>query len=308
MSEDLAERLVDGLASLGGGHPGARWAHAKGVLCHATFRPTAAAAELSRADHFAGPEVRAHVRFSNGSGNPNRHDAARDARGMSVKFYLSEGTTDLVLLNLPVYFSRTPEDQLAFNAARELDPETGEPDLARVGAYLAEHPETVPAVTAVVSMAVPSSYAAEIYNSLHAFRFVAGDGTVTHGRYRLSPATTPPAATSDDEERSRDFLREELEERFASGPVRYHVDLTLAGPDDDVNDPAAAWPEDRDVVRLGDLEITGFAFDRETGDDVLVFDPTRVPDGIELTDDPILRIRRDAYSISVARRTGTSLP
>ena len=37
---------------------------------------------------------------------------------------------------------------------------------------------------------------------------------------------------------------------------------------------------------------------------VLVFDPTRVTTGIELSDDPVLRFRRRAYSESVARRTG----
>ena len=44
-------------------------------------------------------------------------------------------------------------------------------------------------------------------------------------------------------------------------------------------------------VSLGRLEVTGLAHDREQGDDVLVFDPTRVTDGIELSDDPILRFR-----------------
>jgi catalase len=34
-----------------------------------------------------------------------------------------------------------------------------------------------------------------------------------------------------------------------------------------------------------------------------VFDPTRVVDGIELSDDPILRYRPDAYTESVSRRT-----
>ena len=36
----------------------------------------------------------------------------------------------------------------------------------------------------------------------------------------------------------------------------------------------------------------------------VVFDPTRVVDGIELSDDPILRFRPSAYSVSVDRRAG----
>jgi catalase len=42
---------------------------------------------------------------------------------------------------------------------------------------------------------------------------------------------------------------------------------------------------------------------RETDGDVLVFDPVRVTDGIELSEDPILKYRSPAYSASVARRT-----
>ena len=86
---DLSEQLVDSLNATYGSHPGHRAAHAKGVLCAATFTPTAEAVELSRAEHFANP-VRAHVRFSNGSGDPTASDAARDARGMAVKFYLAD--------------------------------------------------------------------------------------------------------------------------------------------------------------------------------------------------------------------------
>jgi len=33
-----------------------------------------------------------------------------------------------------------------------------------------------------------------------------------------------------------------------------------------------------------------------------VFDPTRVPEGVELSDDPVLRFRPEAYSASAERR------
>jgi catalase len=58
-------------------------------------------------------------------------------------------------------------------------------------------------------------------------------------------------------------------------------------------------------VHLGDVELSALAFDRDRDGDVLVFDPTRVVDGIDLSDDPILLARPGAYSVSVARRTAT---
>jgi catalase len=79
--------------------------------------------------------------------------------------------------------------------------------------------------------------------------------------------------------------------------------VQLAGDGDPIDDPTAEWPAGREVVRVGRLEITALAFDREQHGDILVFDPTRVPDGISLTDDKILLARPGAYSVSVARRT-----
>jgi catalase len=43
--------------------------------------------------------------------------------------------------------------------------------------------------------------------------------------------------------------------------------------------------------------------EREQNGEVVVFDPARVVDGVELSDDPILRFRPGAYSASVDRRT-----
>ena len=77
----------------------------------------------------------------------------------------------------------------------------------------------------------------------------------------------------------------------------------LARDGDPLTDPTALWG-DRDRVTLGRLELTGIATDRERDGDVLVFDPTRVPDGIRCPDDPILHARTHAYSESVRRRTG----
>jgi len=61
-------------------------------------------------------------------------------------------------------------------------------------------------------------------------------------------------------------------------------------------------------VELGTLELTGLDTTRETGDDVLVFDPMRVTDGIEPSDDQILHVRSPAYSVSVERRSGAPRP
>ena len=304
MPADLSEQLVDALNGAYGVHPGHRAAHAKGVLCAATFTASPSAAAISRAVHFDGRPVRAHVRFSNGGGDPTVSDATRDARGIAVKLYLPDGsTTDVIGITLPVFFTRTPEDLIEFNIARRPDPETGALDMAKVGAFLEQHPETVPAVTAAMTLPLPASYALVAYHALHTFKFLAADGTVTPARYHFVPAAGESSITDDEAAAlGASYLHDELESRLKKGPAVFHLELELAGAGDPLDDPTALWP-DRERVRIGDLSITGLAFDRERDGDVLVFDPIRVTDGIELSDDPILHARSGAYRASVARRT-----
>jgi catalase len=304
---DLFEEIVDAIADLYGAHPGKRAVHAKGTLLAGTFAASGAAARLSVAPHFQGEPLRATVRFSNGSGDPSAPDGLADGRGMALKVYLpGGGTTDVLGLTLPCFFVRTPEAFLEFTRARRPDPETGKPDLARVGAFVEAHPESLPALQAALAAKPIESYARRAYNGIHAFRLVAPDGTERAVRWRLEPEAEVGEGLDADEARVRepDYLQREILERAEREGVRFRLVAILAEPGDPEDDPTLAWPDEREAVELGRIELTGPDTERERGDDVLVFDPTRVPDGIRLTADPILHARPRAYSVSVERRTG----
>ena len=90
--------------------------------------------------------------------------------------------------------------------------------------------------------------------------------------------------------------------------MRFTLVARLAADGAPTDDPTAAWPEDGETAEMGVLEVTGPDTEREQGDDVMVMDPTRVTDGIELSDDPILHVRSHAYSVSVERRSGVPRP
>jgi catalase len=57
-------------------------------------------------------------------------------------------------------------------------------------------------------------------------------------------------------------------------------------------------------VIIGRLEIIRTTTVEEIGDPVMLHDPTRLTDGIEASDDPVLAVRRGVYELSVAYRTG----
>lgn len=303
-----AAEAIDAISDVYGRHDGHRATHAKGTLCAATFTATPDAARLSRAGHLQGAPVDARVRFSNGSGVPDAPDGAVDGRGMAVTFSLPDGTaTDIVALTLPVFFVRTPEDFLAFTRARRPDPETGRPDLAKVGAFLEAHPETLPAIQAALGAQAPASYLECTYHGLHTFRLVNEKGEGTCVRWALEPDEPGDGLSAEDAaERDPDYLQADLASRLAAGVAGFTLVAVVAQDGDPLDDPTAAWPAERERVAIGRLEITGLAFDREQDGDILVFDPTRVMDGIECSDDPILHARSWAYSESVLRRTGVA--
>jgi catalase len=306
---DLYEEIVDALNALHGSHAGHRAAHAKGTFWAGSFTAGPDAARLTRAAHMSGDAVPATVRFSNGSGNPDAPDNdRREGRGMATKFHLPDGSeTDIVAITIPVFFVRTPEDFLEFVRARVPDPETGEIDMEKVGAFIGAHPETQEAVQLILpALAPPVSYATCAYNSLHAFAFESESGERRFGRYRWEPEAGEAALAEDEiEGKDADYLQDEIAERIASGPVAFTLTVQLAGEGDPTDDPTVRWPDDRPWVALGRLELTE-PHPGERDGDLLVFDPTRVTDGIECSEDRILAARPRAYSVSVERRSAAA--
>ena len=298
--DPFAEQVVDAINDVTGHHPGHRAAHARGTLLAGTFTPNGSG--LTRAAHMQSEPVRVTARFSNGGGDPNMPDYAKEGRGLAVKFYLPDGSkTDIVSLSLPCFFVRTPEDFLEFTLARKPDPETGQPDLTKIGAFFEAHPEALPAVQAALGAEPPESYATVVYNSIHSYRWLDADGGERVVRYRFEPESGERSLSEEEaRERGESYLQEEIASR---GSAAFRLLVTIAGDGDDPDDPTVAWPEDRERVEVGRLELNEQETTRERDGDILVFDPTRVTDGIELSDDPILRFRPRAYSVSVERRT-----
>jgi catalase len=303
---DLYEQLVGAANDLFGSHAGHRAFHAKGIWCEATFTATPEASSMSRAIVFRDEPSPALVRFSSGSGNPGSHDATREARGIAAKLRpAGEGETDILATTARAFATRTPEEFLELLRLRRPDPETGQPDMEKLGAFLGEHPESQPAIQSILTSEPPASFATLVYFSPHSFRLVNAEGDGPWVRFRWRPEAGE-ATIPDDEarERGRDYLREELAERLRTDTVGFELVLQLAGDDDPIDDPTAVWPDDRELVTAGRLEVTGVVDDPEGDEHIEVFDPTRVADGIEPSGDPVLHARRKAYSVSAYKRLG----
>jgi catalase len=294
------QQAIDTVAGVFGRHPGFRALHAKGTLCTGVFTASTQAAELTRAVHMQGPELPATIRVSNGSGNPHHPDWAPDPRGLAVKLYLPDGSrTDIVAVSTPVFPVRTPE---AF--VELIEAQAGPAAAWKMPLFLARHPEAIRVLpVAAPTLLPPSSYATIPYFALHAFKWIDAAGGERFVRYALRPAATGRRlAPWSARRRGADYLQSEIRDRLAAGPVQFSLEVQIAEPGDPTDDPSAAWPKQRRRVTVGTLKVTGLDTEREQGGDVLVFDPSRVTDGIECSDDPVLRFRPAAYSESVRHR------
>jgi catalase len=282
-----------------------RAAHAFGRLYAGTFIATPAAKTLSRAAHFQGTPVPVTVRFSGKSGDPSKKPLSVVA--MATKFYLPDGTvTDLIGITLPAFFARTPQEFLAFTEAATPDPATGQPDVAKLKAFAVAHPNAGRALQLLLTQPAPESFAQVSYRPLHTFYFVNAAGEGRWARYHWEPEAGIAGQPIEQlAQQPHNYLFDELEGRLNTGAVEFRLELELAQEGDPVDDPSVMWPEPRERVVVGRLELVRPITEKEIGDPQMMHDPTAVTDGIEVSpDDQIIAARRGAYLVSVAERTG----
>ena len=301
-SDNLAQQAADLFLKAAGDHPGFRLAHAKGLVCEGVFEPTKAAAELSRAAQFKAP-VPLILRFSNSTGLPMIPDGDPNAntRGMAIRFVLpGGGIADIVANGLRGFVTSTPAEFVAFlGAALSSGPDTPKP--TPLEKYLGAHPVTLAHVTK--PNPTPVSFAAKAYFGNNALIFVNRDGQKVATRYEILPAAGEQnldAATA--AAKPPNFLMDDLKARVAKGPVEFKLWVQVANPGDPTSDVNIQWPADRKRVELGTIRVTSVdPYSAET-EKKLTFDPNHITDGIELSDDPILKFRAEVYSLSIARR------
>jgi catalase len=300
---DLTQQIAETMLHAPESKAGFRPVHAKGIVCRGSFTASGDAATISRAAQFRGVTVPVTVRFSDGAPDPAISDSAPEAfpRGMAIRFMLPGGEgTDIVAISHNGFVVGTGEEFLAFlKAQAATDPY--QPHPWPIEAFLAGHPRALK--FAQDPKPLPTSFATETFFGNNAFRFVNEKGQKQIGRYRIVPVAGPhylddAAAKA----KSPNFLFEELKTRLAQAPAKFRLLLQLPEPGDPIDDGSIVWPDDRRLVDLGTITITAVVPDSAAAERALAFDPTRLTDGIELSDDPLPALRSRVYALSVIHR------
>ena len=302
----LANDLLQAFDQIFGQHPGYRAAHAKGVLLAGTFTPAPAAKSLTRAPHITRPFTPVTVRFSNSTGLPELPDNVPDAnpRGLAIRFNFGEHVhTDIVSHSTNGFPTRDGNQFLEFlRAAMASGPGVASPK--PIDKFLGAHPAALAFVQAPKPF--PVSFATDTYYAVTAFQFINEAGQKKFGRYRIVPKGGN-RYLSDQQVAgiSPNYHFDEIAARVVKEPAQFDIRVQVAGEGDVVDDATNHWPESREQVELGTMELTEVLPDSFAQQKHIIFDPIPRVDGIEASADPLLELRAAIYLLSGRRRRAT---
>lgn len=300
---DLSRQIAEVMSQGPSGKAHQRFAHAKGIVCQGTFQASPAAASVSRAAHLTGAIIPVTVRFSDGAPDITVADNSAEAtpRGMAIRFETGRGT-DIMAISHNGFIVSNGVEFLALQKAIAAT-DSSKPHPWPIEAFLGNHPKALKFVQD--PKPVPVSFVTESFYANNAFIFVNDKGQKQAGRYQIVPfdgAQYLDEATA--KAKSPNFLSDELRSRLADKPAKFRLLLQLAAPGDQTSDSSEVWGDGRRKVDLGTLTIASVVPDNAAAERSLAFDPTRLLDGIELSDDPLPMLRSRVYVYSVAGRHG----
>ena len=298
-----SDKLVSVLQKSGGEHPGFRRNHAKGVCVVGDFISNGQVSSLSRAALFAPGETPVTGRFAIAGGNPKAPDYAVPVRSMALEFRQGNGEQWRTGMNaMPLFPVSTVEEFYELQTVTLPDPATGKPDPDRLKAFVGSHPQLQRYLAWAKQYVPSSSWASDRYNSLNAFRFIDKAGAEHLVRWSMVPRTGyQPLSEADKSD--KDFLQHDITQRLAQGPLRWDLLITVAQPGDASNDAAKLWPDDRQTINAGTLELVSATAQEGGPCNDINYDPLILPSGIAASDAPLLNARSSAYAKSYNART-----
>jgi len=299
------EKIVDVLAPAQGPSIGFRRNHAKGVCFSGAFEANGAGVALTKAPMMAPGAYPVTGRFNLATANPNAIDGMERVRGLSLRVNAPGGQEwRLAMIDAPFFPVATPQAffELQQALAAKGDPEAikrfagAHPELGAFGAWAGSAPRN-------------GSYAEGRFNSLNSFVFTNASGTASIVRWAFVPVASPVAVPAEAlAKQPPDFLSTDIAERVRQAPQRWTMSVSIANPGDPTADPSKAWPEDRRRVDVGTLRVDAIQPEANGACRDINFDPTVLPGGMRVSDDPFPAARSAAYAVSFDRRSAEKYP
>jgi len=298
-------RMVAALSDRGGNPLGHRRNHSKGICFTGVFDANGAASQYSVAPMLVAGRYPVIGRFAIAVGDPDASDIMGRVKSMAVRIVSPDGQEwRSGMNNSPVFVVSNPRDFYELTLAQDIDPATGKPDPGAMKRFFATHPASAPFAEWSQTAPWTASWADQAYNSLDAFRFIDAGGASHLVRWSMEPTLSPtPVPHAALASMGPDFLEHDLVNRLANGTLTWRLVVTFAEPGDSSNDATKAWPSDRKRVDVGTLSVQKAEAEADGPCRDFNYDPTILPTGIAVSDDPLLAARSAAYARSFDLRT-----
>jgi catalase len=299
------DRFMADFEAHDGKHPGFRRNHAKGVCVTGWFDAAAEAASLSRAAIFHLQRVPIVGRFALAGGAPFAADEPALVRSMALRFMpLGDQEWRTGMNDIPVFVVNSSDGFYDLLKASAPDAATGKPDPGAMQVFFKRHPEAGAAMQLVKNRSVSSGFADDTYNSLNAFYLTSPSGAAVPVRWSavaMQPFVADESASHDGA--GKNYLFDDLLRQLEVHALKWRLVFTLGEPGDPTQDATLPWPKERRQVAAGVITIAR-AMSEDSGACTDVnYDPTVLPDGISVSDDPLLAARASVYARSFTLRS-----
>jgi catalase len=292
-------KLVGTLAPPQGPALGFRRNHAKGICFAGEFAANGNGSALSKAAMFVQGTYPVIGRFNLATNDPHQVDGMARVRGLSLDIKAGTQEWRSAMIDAPFFAVATPE---AFYGLQKALADKGNP--TAVKDFIGQHPEFGAFAGWAGTAPFTGSYAEERYNGLNSFIFTDDSGADHAVRWSFVPVATPVTVTADDlKSRDVDFLEKEIVDRQGKEPVKFTMVVQVANAGDPTADPTKVWPADRKTVEVGTLAVTKIEQEADGPCRDINFDPTVLPPGIHVSDDPFPAARSAVYAVSFDHRT-----
>lgn len=301
-----------------------RIVHARGSAAHGYFELTRSLKKYTTAKILTevGKKTPLFTRFSTVAGGAGSIDTPRDARGIAVKIYTSEGNWDLVGINFAPFFIQDAMKFPDLVHALKMEPDRGYPQAASAHDtfwdFVSLTPETLHAVTWLMSdRGIPRSLRMMEGFMIHSFRLLAADGSSTFVKFHWRPKLGVQSTVWDETVKitgaDPDFHRRDLFEAIERGDFpewELAVQLFTEEEADDFPfdhlDPTKLIPEELvPLTVIGRMVLDRWPDNFFSETEQVAYCPSHLVPGIDFSNDPLLQGRLFSYLDTQLSRLGT---
>jgi len=291
--EQLATATINSFEKLFGVSNGRRRNHTKGICFNAKLIPY-----KSNITDYSTSAIFSHSsdvigRLSHKGGKQHASDQQIGKYGIGLSIKTVKNETHLMALNTEDFFPvATPEAfaELMYAKAAGTDAvknfKATNMEFQRYSQHEANKEKAL------------RSYEANTYNSINSFYLINDKQEKTAFRWSFVPTKSHEISV----EKTDNFFYANIQKNIELSEVAWDMVITLANPDDNINNAAIPWEGAHKTITAAKLKLISVTNEESGSCEAINYDPLVLSSGFAASDDPLLQARRNAYAISFARR------